>query len=948
MNKRSEQYTASDAAFNLLCETQATSNFFFGFSQLESEALSAHLTIWQVCAGDVVVEVSESPTWFGVLCVGSLAVVKDSLQVGSIQRGEILGDVTLFTEGAPSVRIVCETPATLLTISHSTLEELQMCNSLLCFKLYQICGRAASIKLQRKLVGQLGEERFLRDPSECLKKSLLGLLKSVENTTGCFGPGFSYMDFEIMAEYFSLHLFNPRAHVIKRGQLARHLIVVLQGSVEARASNHPNSRRLGYKLCGDFLGEEALLQSFSRDSVSYTRSCDVYVKSPCLLAILPFEALPKMNECHPDVVWKLMRRVATRVLERFLSIQRTQVPDECGAWAPCLWEAQHHAQEAPPAHDPNFLLQYQGLELGSARFFGSKRERRRTLESPKGKPLRAEILAQKSKQKAAEAKPERNVHAIVGQMTAEKVWSLLQQAACYSRFLRGLTHEELEELMKLMTAVKMKKTEKLIQHGQPATFLVLVLSGHLCIKPPASTKPAAEAEPGSPDKDDLLMLGQGDLVGYMNLFLGGSRVTDVVAGRYGAAVALIQYDQLVALNRSKPHLALKVLHMLGFTCMNNIKSALTGHLEPIRFELDAHMSIAQRFSILMEASGGAILGRRMSEDEMLKFATSVSIHELMQGEAVFRKGQPCGVLLLVLDGELEAHVDDQATPVISHAGPGRAIGETAMLSLKPGSNQMFRRHNVYVKSETAVTAVVLQSTLEHLNTVAPKLARELFVRIMQHHIQSLVKEATFSASSSPSNEAASAASPSGPKTERVYRSKSSIAAGGSPQGYVDRVVTPAAHSFRMHGERDLGDLAQAAVPQSSCLSPPPRLPWSRADATTRTTDPPFRAFSAAEESGGRIVEISERDGMEQMLPCIHSEPNLRGMFPGTRLVNSALPGGAGAVGWQSPTWRAKPRKLSSHFTHQMRKARDIYNGAVTKSSHRGLSSPEHDLLPGAT
>eukprot|EP00854_Cymbomonas_tetramitiformis_P006567 gene6567-7867_t len=797
MNKRSEQYTASDAAFNLLCETQATSNFFFGFSQLESEALSAHLTIWQVCAGDVVVEVSESPTWFGVLCVGSLAVVKDSLQVGSIQRGEILGDVTLFTEGAPSVRIVCETPATLLTISHSTLEELQMCNSLLCFKLYQICGRAASIKLQRKLVGQLGEERFLRDPSECLKKSLLGLLKSVENTTGCFGPGFSYMDFEIMAEYFSLHLFNPRAHVIKRGQLARHLIVVLQGSVEARASNHPNSRRLGYKLCGDFLGEEALLQSFSRDSVSYTRSCDVYVKSPCLLAILPFEALPKMNE--------------------------------------------------------------------------------------------------------------RNVHAIVGQMTAEKVWSLLQQAACYSRFLRGLTHEELEELMKLMTAVKMKKTEKLIQHGQPATFLVLVLSGHLCIKPPASTKPAAEAEPGSPDKDDLLMLGQGDLVGYMNLFLGGSRVTDVVAGRYGAAVALIQYDQLVALNRSKPHLALKVLHMLGFTCMNNIKSALTGHLEPIRFELDAHMSIAQRFSILMEASGaplhpasGGYALILCHPDVVWKLMRRVATRVLERFLSIQRTQVPdeCGAWAPCL-WEAQHHAQE-APPAHDpnfllqyqglELGSARFFGSKrerrrtlespkgkplraeilaqkskqkaaeAKPELKPGSNQMFRRHNVYVKSETAVTAVVLQSTLEHLNTVAPKLARELFVRIMQHHIQSLVKEATFSASSSPSN------------------------------GYVDRVVTPAAHSFRMHGERDLGDLAQAAVPQSSCLSPPPRLPWSRADATTRTTDPPFRAFSAAEESGGRIVEISERDGMEQMLPCIHSEPNLRGMFPGTRLVNSALPG----------------------------------------------------------
>lgn len=316
---------------------------------------------------------------------------------------------------------------------------------------------------------------------------------------------------------------------------------------------------------------------------------------------------------------------------------------------------------------------------------------------------------------------------------------------------------------------------------------------------------------------------------------------------------------------------------------------------------------------------------------MLKFATSVSIHELLRGEAVFRKGQTCGVLLLVLDGELEAHVDDQTTQVISHAGPGRAIGETAMLSLKPGSNQMIRRHNVYVKSETAVTAVVLQSTLEHLNTVAPKLARELFVRIMQHHIQSLVKEATFPAGSS-SNEAASPAPSRGPKTERVYRSKSNIAAGVSPQGYVDRVVIPAAHSFRMDGERDLCNAIQAAAVKSGCFSPSsPQLPWSLADLTTRTTNHPCRAFSDAEESGGKTMASSERESLEQMLPCIRSEPSLRGMFPGTRLTNNALPGGAGAVGWQSPTWRAKPRKLSAHFTQQMQKARDLYNVAELPS-----------------
>eukprot|EP00241_Pyramimonas_parkeae_P009477 CAMPEP_0114265990 /NCGR_PEP_ID=MMETSP0058-20121206/24309_1 /TAXON_ID=36894 /ORGANISM="Pyramimonas parkeae, CCMP726" /LENGTH=121 /DNA_ID=CAMNT_0001383317 /DNA_START=348 /DNA_END=709 /DNA_ORIENTATION=- len=105
---------------DMLCRLQGTSEFFMGLSSDETQVLAEYVSMRLVPAHAVAVEAGATPSWFGLVCKGSLVCSVDGKQVARIVPGHLAGDLAIAAGQASAVQVACAAEsATILVVKRS-------------------------------------------------------------------------------------------------------------------------------------------------------------------------------------------------------------------------------------------------------------------------------------------------------------------------------------------------------------------------------------------------------------------------------------------------------------------------------------------------------------------------------------------------------------------------------------------------------------------------------------------------------------------------------------------------------------------------------------------------------------------------------------------------------------------------------------------------------------
>ncbi|KAK3277300.1 hypothetical protein CYMTET_14683, partial [Cymbomonas tetramitiformis] len=133
-----------------LCQAQsARGAVFTGFTPHENEFLLNHTEFRKHAKGEYIIKQHADVDFLAVIAAGNVGLFRDKRQVGACSTGKLIGEVPVFSRVKGAVADVIA-KSTVVTISFKRAE-LSAINEMMPdvgFKILQICGRAAKLKLQ--------------------------------------------------------------------------------------------------------------------------------------------------------------------------------------------------------------------------------------------------------------------------------------------------------------------------------------------------------------------------------------------------------------------------------------------------------------------------------------------------------------------------------------------------------------------------------------------------------------------------------------------------------------------------------------------------------------------------------------------------------------------------------------------------------------------------------
>eukprot|EP00965_Chrysotila_dentata_P013131 433246-Pleurochrysis_carterae.AAC.2 len=144
----------------------------------------------------------------------------------------------------------------------------------------------------------------------------------------------------------------------------------------------------------------------------------------------------------------------------------------------------------------------------------------------------------------------------------EEIMRLLERAQSRSAVVNGFDETELRALARSMSVLPFAKDEMIMQKGEHASWVGIVLDGQL------------EAR-----DDDGRVLGHaevGDICGEMALFCGGTRGAHM-AGASAGSIAAVTVTELEAFCAERPETVLKLVKAFGHAALDKVT------LEPTRW-----------------------------------------------------------------------------------------------------------------------------------------------------------------------------------------------------------------------------------------------------------------------------------------------------------------------------------------------------------------------------
>lgn len=141
---------------------------------------------------------------------------------------------------------------------------------------------------------------------------------------------------------------------------------------------------------------------------------------------------------------------------------------------------------------------------------------------------------------------------------------LLLRAREHTRILNIFDDEDLAYLGHIMTFLKFSKIgETIVRKGEEASFVALIMKGHLNVRIPAL--------------DKMVSMEEGESFGEMAYFEHANRNADVETGTEDVIIGLITFDELDNLQESEPTLHSKLTHMLAASSIEKLRGQVERH-----------------------------------------------------------------------------------------------------------------------------------------------------------------------------------------------------------------------------------------------------------------------------------------------------------------------------------------------------------------------------------
>ena len=166
----SEELNIATETFREQLESvQKTGMCFSGFNEDELDFLVEYLSYLTYTNGELLASCGEEASWCGIVLTGLLdAVLEDGEILGTLRKGQIVGEMALFRGGKRLCDIVGQSSGSLACVLFADLPAMYLQNPQVTQKLMHKFGQAASSKLifphpmpSNRAVGANGPEAAL-------------------------------------------------------------------------------------------------------------------------------------------------------------------------------------------------------------------------------------------------------------------------------------------------------------------------------------------------------------------------------------------------------------------------------------------------------------------------------------------------------------------------------------------------------------------------------------------------------------------------------------------------------------------------------------------------------------------------------------------------------------------------------------------------------------------
>ena len=334
------------------------------------------------------------------------------------------------------------------------------------------------------------------------------------------------------------------------------------------------------------------------------------------------------------------------------------------------------------------------------------------------------------------------------EVDADTAFELLQRAQSHSLYFRGFEDEELRVLAERMNVMTFDKDDEIMQKGEPASWVGVVLDGKL------------EA------RDGRRVLGTsaiGDICGEIALFHGGVRNAGVVASESGA-MAAIMISQLGRLYSEHPDLGANLVRLFGQATL-----AKVGSKNLVGSDDETTLTWNMPSKEAAESDKADVMRRLLASDDFTEGETAwllehVRYHRFNRGDNLMRRGEEADSVAVLLQGKLDAHV---APGQVLHVKPGELVGEVGFFK------RQVRTVDVIGASDGGVLCGISYETIRNAGRVKPGLAFSLMKWLGSAAIAKVAPELSAAASLNSSGVEKMASVSEQAQLEVLYRKKMS-------------------------------------------------------------------------------------------------------------------------------------------------------------------------------
>ncbi|QDZ18073.1 hypothetical protein HOP50_01g05770 [Chloropicon primus] len=720
-----ENYSVCSAeeASHFLRGCQNTSKFWRGFSDSDVETLVKRMDFVKVKTGETIINEDDPGSFVAVLLNGSASVyAKKNIKVGTVSKGDIIGENALFEGDRRTASVVSSSNSTVLALwKTNDIVDAYLNFPDIGLKVVRILACSGMSKLtQRCLLNSPKEE--LSHVRTCSVSRMSRYLNDAHQVNKGLGEGISDKELDFLAKRVTLLIYEEGAHIINEGMIANYVFFILEGSVVAKVGG-AKGEKIGALSKGQFVGETAFVDGFLTEK---PRNNDVFAGTETvMLAAMSYTALPELNSAYPLLAFKMFHRMAQTILTRLRSQVNAVEKRETGKTSSTKAEKPYLSyllEELKKKEDLSW-----SLGTGDARLHHSKKKMediftRRTMKNGKKAKAYKRLDAREPNKKGKVDSDSEEEDLNDSDCTFEQACKLLTDVQAYSQHFNGLSVNDIEWIAKKISLLKVPDGELIAKEGEESSFSAVLLDG--------------EADFIIQKTIKVGKAHKGEILGEMGLFEGGKRSADVRSCSDETVIAIFKYEDLIATNISFPELGLKLLQLFTRAAKQKLLDRITRSAdEEIKVSsTHDHVQLYYELKSVQDDSKHRSeknfgLHHDLQDHELQILAKHMRYLRFQMNSRIFEKGSIASCLMFILHGEIEARVGGLTGVLLGKKARGEYIGENSFL--ENGSEELgTRMADVFSKNFTSCAFISFRE-VEEFNRSHPMIVLKMLAQMAE-------------------------------------------------------------------------------------------------------------------------------------------------------------------------------------------------------------------------